>query len=143
MSAKFRAYLARAGLVTTLAAIAVAVVASPASAVSPQVLPPPDGPPVSCQAKGTTNFGVTQVMTGACLSNQTAFYAYLPNYPKGCYQAGYIARVYTTSYAVRFEGNWCEDGVWHFSSKWGSDEPRFSWMQIYSAGTSWWMLQYK
>ena len=126
------------GLLAATVALVVALLAGPASAVNP----PPGGDTISCSNSGTTFGGVNQVYTSACLSFETAFYVSVPNAPTNCSFGGYIGRVYTTDYTVRFEGNWCADGVWHFSDPWGSNEARFSWMQIDPSGADWMMIQY-
>lgn len=101
------------------------------------------GGTAGCWATGTTyNGNDQQVYTPVCPSYQTAFYVYVSNYGTLCSAAGYIAKVYTENYTLRFTGNWCADGTWHLSTAWGSDERRFSWMQIQPAHASYQMIQY-
>jgi hypothetical protein len=146
-SRKFRSYVMGAALVAVLAVIAVAVAASPASAVHPGVLPPPDGN-ISCKATGTTADGGLTYGTQVCLSFQTAFNVYKTNYPTNCYQ-GVQAEVYyyntsNNQYTLRWGPSiFCEDGVWRVSSAWGSNETRFSQAWIYSSGADYQILQYK
>jgi hypothetical protein len=141
MSFKF---VARAVLVVSLAVIAGALGASSASAVSPpRVHPPEGGPPISCQIGGGPTNGVSDNYSSLCQSYESAFYVYQPNWPGFCYQYGYNGYVYTQNYTLRFQSNYCEDGVWHFSSAWGSNEARFSREWIGSSSQEWAMVQYR
>jgi len=146
MFQRFRKYVLGAAMVAALAATAVALIASPASSavVGPRVLPPPDGT-IACKHVGTTVTGVQTVGTAVCLSFQTAFNVSVANAPTDCLLSGYIAQVYAYingQYIQRSNDNWCEDSVWHLSSAWASNEPRFSQAQIYSANANYQILQY-
>jgi hypothetical protein len=136
-----------------LAALAVAAAVATAGVVAPTasaVWPPDDGGLVrSCGNSGTTPVWVEVAhhYTQACLSNQTAFYAYKPDASGACQFFGYEAQVWhvdqSGNYHQRFASYWCEDGLWHWSSAWGYSENRFSAMRTYGAGVDWAMAQYR
>jgi hypothetical protein len=113
------------------------------------VYPDPGGGDVyACGNNGTTPSwsGINEVYTPVCLSYRTSFYAYVPNYATNCYSTGYTAEVVhvddSNNYYDRWDGWFCDDGLWHWSSAWGYSERRFSSMRINAGGVDWAMFQW-
>jgi hypothetical protein len=129
------------GTLSATLVLAAAALADGRGKVSPDVLVPPDGN-IACSANGTTILAANQTHdTPVCLSYETAFYS--QGGGSNCYFDGYYASIYAyPSYAQRFSALWCRDGLWHFSTAWGSNEARYSEMQTTGAGVYWAMVQY-
>jgi hypothetical protein len=142
----FRLPVLRIALVVAAAGAAVALGTSSASAISPpRVLPPPGGPPISCQFSGTSGDGFSIHESPICLSFQTAFFVYTPNWVCNGSNYGYTANIYrqsnpNTPFWTSF---YCPDGVWHFSSAWASNEARHSEELVYASSQAWGIIQYK
>lgn len=103
---------------------------------------------ISCQASGNTSFGANaREFMGGCSSYVTGYSGHNDHHAIECWADGYTAyvwRVVGTDWTLRWSGGpFCNDGVWHFSAAWGSNENRVSAMYINQMYTDWWMIQYR
>jgi hypothetical protein len=109
---------------------------------------PGDGGSPNCSNSGLTGpwDGYQTVSTQKCLSHQTAFEAWEPNWAPNCQVAGYEAEVYwlrsDSDWVPRLDTYFCNDGLWHWSAAWGYNEWRVSQMTIANAGVYWIIDQY-
>jgi hypothetical protein len=117
------------------------------SAARPNVDPGDGGSPNCYNYGHTPPWDSYQIVTSPkCLSSQTAFEAWEPNWAQNCSVAGYQAEVYwlrsDSDWVLRFHDYFCNDGLWHWTDAWGYNEWRVSVMTIANADVDWIIDQY-